>query len=900
MLPTTRSTPRLTVVPPIVETPIARVSRHAWLIYLGGMSAVSLAYLFAPKPINSGPVFNAIGLSAVVAIVVGIRINRIPQKLPWVLFALAQALFVAGDVIAYNYQRFFGRPLPYPSVADGLYLAVYPALVAGILLLIRRRLPGRDTAGLLDSLVITLAAGLISWVFLIAPYEHDATLTLPTKLTSIAYPVMDILVLSAIVRLAFGGGRRDRSFILLLLASVSLLVTDSVYGWLLLHGGYETGGLLDGGWIAFYLLLGAAALHPSVASLAETSSSPETRLTPARLALLATAALTAPLVRTGEFAAGTQIDVPLISAVGAVMYLLVVARMAGLMRRQERSEARFSSLVRNSSDVVTVIGADLTVIYASASVERVLGYTTAEIEGTNIVDLVHPDERAGVLDFLESAPEGASPAPAHVELTMRHRDGRWLEVETLRTNLLDDPAVRGIVLNTRDISERKAVERQLEHHAFYDTVTGLANRALFRDRVDHALAQAQRTSRTVAVMFMDLDDFKVVNDTFGHPTGDALLKAVGTRLLSCLRAGDTAARLGGDEFAILLEETDEAVDPAEIAERIMRALESPFVVDGRELRVGASLGIAYGNSNQGERATEELLRNADVAMYTAKGQGKSRHAVYQPTMHKTMLQRLELKGDIQKALERNEFVLHYQPLVSVETTEISGLEALVRWQHPERGMISPAEFIPLAEETGLIIPLGSWVLETACCEARRLQQRYPQQPPLSMSVNLSSRQLQWPGIVGAVKRALKASGLEPGCLTLEVTESAMVRDVELSVLRLEELKALGVRLAIDDFGSGYSSLSYIRRFPVDTLKIDKSFIDFIDNGGEELALTAAIIDLARTLHLRPVAEGVERPEQYERLLALGCDLAQGYFFAKPGTTDAIEGRISQERGTAAA
>jgi diguanylate cyclase (GGDEF)-like protein/PAS domain S-box-containing protein len=675
-------------------------------------------------------------------------------------------------------------------------------------------------------------------------------------------------------------------------------VTDVIYSWLLLHGGYETGGLLDGGWIAFYLLLGAAALHPSVASLAKTSAEPETKLTRARLALLATAALTAPMVRVGEFIAGRQIDVPLVSGVGAVMYLIVIARMAGLMRRQERSEARFSSLVLNSSDVVTVIDPDLTVTYASASVERVLGYATDEIVGTSIVDLAHPDEQAGLLEFLTIVAEGAAPVP--IELRMLHRDGRWLEVEMVRTNLLDDPAVHGIVLNTRDISERKAVERQLERHAFYDTVTGLANRALFRDRVDHALAQAQRTSSTVAVMFMDLDDFKVVNDSFGHPTGDALLKAVGGRVQSCLRTGDTAARLGGDEFAILLEERDDAVDPAQIADRIMRALEAPFVVEGRELHLGASLGIAYGNGMQGEAATEDLLRNADVAMYTAKAQGKSRYDVYQPTMHKTMLQRLELKGEIQKALDRGEFVLHYQPLVSVETKQISGLEALVRWQHSRRGMIAPNEFIPLAEETGLIIPLGNWVLETACREARRLQLLYPQQPPLSMSVNLSSKQLQWPGIVAAVRKALKSSGLDPSCLTLEVTESAMVRDIELSVLRLKELKALGVRIAIDDFGAGYSSLSYIRRFPVDTLKIDKSFIDSIDDGGEELALAAAIIDLAKTLHLLPVAEGVERPEQYERLLALGCELAQGYFFAKPSPTEAIEGQISVQSSSAAA
>ena len=894
------SSPALTLVEalPAVEARSLRLRRRLWLVYLGALGALSLAYLFGPKLINSGPVFNAIGISAVVAVLVGVRLNGITHKLPWYLFALAQALFVTGDVIAYNYQRIFHRALPFPSIADGFYLAFYPVLIAGILLLIRRRLPGRDAAGLIDSLIITIGVGVVSWVFLIAPYAHDGTLTLPTKLTSIAYPLMDILVLSVIVRLAMGGGRRERSFLLLLIGSVSLLVTDAIYGYLLLHGGYTTGGLLDGGWIAFYLLLGAAALHPSVASLADAPRDPVTKLTRTRLAALAAASLAAPAVQAGEYLAGNRIDVPLIAAGGAVLYLLVVARMAGLMRQQTRSEARFSSLVRNSSDVVAVVAVDTTFRYVSPSAERVFGYPSGALEGTRFIDLVHADDTNRVLHLFSSLQDVSATHPL-IECTISKADGSWLEVEAVPTCLLDDPSVSGIVLNTRDVSERKAFERQLERHAFYDSITGLANRALFTDRIVHALDHAERTRAGVAVIFMDLDDFKIVNDTFGHAAGDELLREVGDRLRSCARSCDTAARLGGDEFAILLEDTDGDSGPAEVAERIRIALEPPFFLDSNQMVVRASLGIAFGDGRRGPQATADLMRNADVAMYMAKAQGKSRCEVYQPTMHKTMLERLELKSDLRRALEQDEFVLHYQPLITLGTGEVAGHEALVRWQHPARGLVPPLDFIPLAEETGLIMPLGTWVLETACREARRLQDRYAQPKPLSMSVNLSARQLQWPGIVDDVKRVLAETGLDPETLIIEVTESAMMQDVELSVLRLAELREIGVRVAIDDFGAGYSSLGYIRQLPIDILKVDKSFIDHIDEGAEQLALAAAIIDMAKVLSLVPVAERVERSGQLDELLRLGCDCAQGYYFAKPALGAQVEQLLARRKHVAA-
>ena len=560
-----------------------------------------------------------------------------------------------------------------------------------------------------------------------------------------------------------------------------------------------------------------------------------------------------------------------------------------LVRRQ--SEARFSSLVQHSSDVVMVIDADSTVRYVSPSGKRVLGYPSDELEATKLTALIHPEDKARVLQLLTSADrEGDADEPEAIEFRLQNKDDSWLEVETLCTNLLNDPNVQGIVLNVRDISERKAFEEQLQHQSLHDSITDLANRALFKDRVEHALERQVRNDKPVTVLFMDLDDFKTVNDSLGHAAGDHMLAQVGERLKNCLRSADTAARLGGDEFAILLENVGQGVEPGDVAARILASLEGPFHLEGKEVFIRASIGIAtapFGSENR-PKGADDLLRNADVAMYMAKEAGKGRYQVFEPAMHGTALRRLELKADLQRATDHGEFILHYQPVIELETGGICGLEALLRWNHPQRGIIPPLEFIPLAEETGLIVPIGNWVLREACQQAVLLHERFRTDPPLYMAVNLSARQLQRPEIVAEVAEVLMDTGLEPGTLILEITESVMMRDVDLSIQRLTELKELGVKLAVDDFGTGYSSLNYIRRFPVDILKVDKSFVDGVSKGGEESALTAAIIELAAILKLRPVAEGIERADQLERLLDLHCDLGQGFYFARPLPMDSID------------
>jgi diguanylate cyclase (GGDEF)-like protein len=439
------------------------------------------------------------------------------------------------------------------------------------------------------------------------------------------------------------------------------------------------------------------------------------------------------------------------------------------------------------------------------------------------------------------------------------------------------------------LAQLKSLEQQLTFQAFHDSLTNLANRALFSERVVQALATAQTNGSTVAVLFIDLDDFKTVNDSLGHGAGDQLLIAAGERIRHCVRPGDTAARLGGDEFAILLEDVQSPQDTTRVAERILSAFRAPVEVDGKNLFVQASVGIA---TSQHCDEAGELLRNADVAMYTAKRNGKGCYEVFEPTMSVAVVRRHQLKADLERALENDEFVVHYQPFVDLTDGRIVSVEALVRWQHPERGLLPPVDFIGLAEETGLIVPIGKLVLEVACRQAAAWRQTHP---TLAMSVNLSPRQLEHAGLVEDVRACLRTSGLEAESLILEITESIMMEDLDGTVATLEALKELGVLLAIDDFGTGYSSLSYLRRLPIDILKIAKPFVDGIGTTPEELAFVHAIVKMGQTLHLELVAEGVEREDQFTELHDLQCNFGQGFYFARPMPPVEMLALLEQDR-----
>jgi len=431
----------------------------------------------------------------------------------------------------------------------------------------------------------------------------------------------------------------------------------------------------------------------------------------------------------------------------------------------------------------------------------------------------------------------------------------------------------------REIAERRELEEQLTHQAFHDPLTGLPNRALFFDRLELALERARRRDVEVAVLFMDLDDFKVINDSLGHEVGDQVLLAVVERLENCMLAEETLARFGGDEFTVLLEDVSGPSDAARVAERIGGALRAPFVLRGRERFITTSVGISFGGRG-GERPGD-LLRNADLAMYQAKARGRNRHAVFEPVMGERALQRLELEGALRRALERKEFRLHYQPKVSLESGEIVAMEALIRWEHPAQGLVFPAQFVPVAEEIDLIAPIGRWVLEEACRQARRWHARFPGMPPLKVCVNLSAKQFQHCALLEDIGAALRETGLDPSALDLEITESVVMEDAPATIATLRDLKGLGVNLAIDDFGMGYSSLSYLKRFPVDFLKVDRSLIQGIGEGPKDEAILSALVTLAHSMGTRTIAEGVETKEQLARLREAGYDFGQGYYFARP-------------------
>jgi diguanylate cyclase (GGDEF)-like protein/PAS domain S-box-containing protein len=542
-----------------------------------------------------------------------------------------------------------------------------------------------------------------------------------------------------------------------------------------------------------------------------------------------------------------------------------------------RSEERFRSLVRNSVDVNVILARDGAIAYESPAVERVLGYRAEDRVGHQALDIVHPDDRLRLQRLFLTVARRPN-AEASAELRVRHADGSWRSIEAVVKNLFEDPAVGGIVANYRDVTPRKALENELRVRAFHDALTGLPNRALFIDRLEHAITRTKRTRDAMAVLFLDLDDFKTINDSLGHGEGDQVLVATASRLQGALRAGDTIARMGGDEFAILLEDPAVSGPPVEVAERLLEALQAPFRHGERELFVRASVGVAFVHTRKA--SAQELLRDADAAMYIAKGRGKNRVVVFEPGMHRAALNRLALKGDLERALERREFRLVYQPIVDLAAGTISGAEALLRWQPPSRRSVLPGEFIPLAEETGLIVPLGQWVVEEACREARRWDAKGAQ-PGLAISVNVSGRQVAEPGFPAIVAGALDSAGLEPARLILEFTENVLIDESAHSAGTLAELKALGVRLAIDDFGTGFSSLGYLRRFPIDVLKIDGSFIASLTAGADQREVVKAIVRLGETLHLDIVAEGIETGAQAAELRAMGATRGQGHFFARP-------------------
>jgi diguanylate cyclase (GGDEF)-like protein/PAS domain S-box-containing protein len=567
-------------------------------------------------------------------------------------------------------------------------------------------------------------------------------------------------------------------------------------------------------------------------------------------------------------------------------------RIAGQALKE--SEAHFRSAFDYAAVGMALVNTNGRYLSVNHSLCELVGYSEEELLQTTFQSITHPDDLGADLTDLYRMLEGNAVTSTR-EKRYIHKDGHVVCATVSASSVFNEGGKPAhFIVQAQDITERKQAEAQLHHAAFYDSLTGLPNRARFSDQLELTVSRAaQHKDHLFAVLFLDIDRFKNINDSLGHVVGDQLLKAVAGRLVGCVRPQDTVSRFGGDEFAILLNGMKHSGEALSVTERILHEIEAPFRLSGYDVFTSTSAGIAL--SAIGYESTEEILRDADTAMYRAKEQGKGRYEVFDKLMHARAISRLQLETDLRRALEREEFEVHYQPILTLADARISGFEALVRWRHPERGLVSPADFIPVAEDTELIIPLGAWVLREACQQARAWQLAYPSQEPLTISVNLSGKQFKQPDLVSQIKQTLYQTGLDARHLRLELTESMVMEDAEAATAMLRQLRSLNVQLSIDDFGTGYSSLSYLHRFPVNILKIDKSFVGRMSIDEESLGIVETIITLATKLKMDVIAEGIETREQWDKLKGFQCKYGQGFLFSKPLPTADAAKLLDEER-----
>jgi diguanylate cyclase len=760
-----------------------RAPRHTlWRIWLTFGSAAVVVYFTVAGVIPLGTEIDyfVIAAGTVVAIIVGVRRNRPARVLPWYLLSVGMAFWAIGDGL-YNASISLGVVLPYPSVCDPLFLLAYPFFGAGLLLSRQRRPTGSGAGAVIEAAIITLSASLASWVLLMRPYLDDGSASFMAKAVSISYPIGDLILLGVMIPMIGTTTKRSVSSRMLMSWLMLLLVTDFIYSAMVIQGSYVDGSWIDAGWLVGYVLLGTAALHPSMAERAPQPAHDAKQRTIGRLTLglLGIASLAGPILLMVE-AMNRDWSAAAVTACGCfVLASLVLLRLTGLVRQ---SDAR------------------------------------------------------------------------------GHQLDRTLE--------------------------------QLSFQTLHDDLTGLANRALFADRVEQASARFARSTSTFAVLALDLDDFKAVNDAFGHAAGDALLSEVAGRLAATVRSSDTVARLGGDEFAILVEDLDTPTVAINAAQRVIAAVGAPMLLGGRTMRPSASVGIAMHDPGCD---WAETLRRADLAMYSAKEGGKERFVVFAPGMGDADVLWLELETDMVRALECDptQFVVHYQPIIALATGRIEAVEALVRWNHPTRGLIVPDDFLPIAERTGMIVPIGMLVCREACRQVGVWRRLIDGMETLGVSVNLSTKQVESPDLVRDVTDALAAAHLDPAALTLELTEDLLVGEARSVDERLRALSKLGIHLAIDDFGTGNASLAYLRRFPIAELKIDRSYVRGLGADGERPEFVQGLLDLGGAIGLRVVAEGIEEHSEAQSLIEMGCESGQGFLFGRPQGARAFERTLAE-------
>ncbi|HEX7102057.1 MAG TPA: EAL domain-containing protein [Nitrolancea sp.] len=862
-----------------------------WLLFLISGALICSLYAISASKSYYDSLTVIVVLLVLLALILGTRFHRPAFAWPWyALIAGCCCLLVADTFWLYG-DGIVGGTNVFTSLSNIVNIAVYPCAAIALVLFFHRCSGGRGWPYLLDAMILATGAGLCLWTGVIDHYWDNVSLPLQSKVIAVAYPAGDLLLLAGALCLLLLPRVRSGAYVLLILSLVTIFVTDMLYSIVTLQGQYQTGQPIGVGWLVAYILMGAAALHPDMERLTIARRLPAPVLSGWRISLLLVSGSVGPVLYTLKLQWGIHVDVEIVVAGSLLLFVLALARMIHLNRQLSNRESSFRQLFAANPHPMWVYRVDdLRIVEANDAAIGQYGYSRDELLVRQLPDLRPPGDRT---EFLQREVELLSSYQPPRLFRHQRRDGSIFEVE-VASHALDFQGVAARLAVAQDVTERATLERELEHRAFHDVMTGLPNRALFFDRLHQAQQRASRDLRPLAVLFIDLDHFKDINDSFGHDAGDQLLVNVAHRLARIFRATETVARFGGDEFTVLLGELRSAGEAEEIAARITELFQAPFIVDDHERVITVSIGIIL--SPQGQDNPADLLRFADIALYRAKAGGRNRYAVFDTTMSASALSRAELEHELAHAIEAGELCLHYQPKVALNTGRPLGIEALVRWQHPTRGLVPPDAFIPLAEDTGLIMRLGAWVLHEACRQLVQWQRANPATSEMQISVNLSVRQIEDARFLDIVRNTLAETGLPASSLQLEVTESMLANDTERTIDTLTRLRALGIQVAIDDFGTGYSSLSYLTRFPVDTVKIDQGFVRAINERTDNAAIIQAIVGLAQTFSLEVVAEGIETPEDQERLSALGCTVGQGYLFSHPLSAASVPHWLAERLG----
>jgi diguanylate cyclase (GGDEF)-like protein/PAS domain S-box-containing protein len=846
-----------------------------------------VAYLVG-TPTRTSELFAAAAPAlAALTVVLALAVHRPVRPVPWVLLAIGLAGAAAARVAAA--ADWYGDDgLVMPGAAEAYGALAYPSLIVATLCISSDRRRSRDLLAGSEPIIYAIALTALVWLAVTGPFLEDGSMPLSDAAWIWIFALVDGVAALLVLRRISRGDGTNIVFQLLGLGYLLWGAAHAVWAWAAYEGDLSLGSPLAASTMFGPLLLGLVATMPAIGDITapsgESSKVHWTQIFGLLFASLIPLGSLILMLATGLESASSFAVVSFATVSVIVLALGRMWRLVDQVRSltEQRGHDRLAAMVEHSSDVVMLADQGGRVSYASPGLRATLGYNPESWTGRHLLDVVVEEERDTAVRQFDRLVEFGNGGTVEFEATLIHADGQHRKATVVVANLVGGAAVDGIVATFRDVTEQRNLERQLSHRAFHDELTGLANRALFLDRMDHALRVTRPEADPVVVLFVDLDDFKSVNDALGHAVGDQLLKTVADRVRRAVGSGDTAARLGGDEFAILLEDRggiDRAID---VAERLLDSLRDPVSIAGYDVAVLASVGVAVASPNM---STTSLLRDADIAMYEAKRAGKGQIRIFDPAMRLVATKHLEYRSDLTEALDRGQLRLVYMPFVDLRTGQVTGAEALVRWQHPEHGDIPASEFVPIAERSGLIVPMGYWVLEQGFAQMTGWRS------DLFCGFNVSAVQIRQPDFVERVVELVDRYHVDPRSIVLELTETVLVDEGDRAVETVSRLREEGFRFAIDDFGSGYCSLSYLQRHPVDLLKIDRTAIEEFGGDPRGNTLARTILQMADSLDLLTVAEGIETTGQLRELRRFGCDLGQGYLLSRPLEQDALARRF---------